>query len=244
MLRANNNQFKTLRSYERVLWRWLKKRHTRVNFKSVFSAWFWFWLLIGTFFFTFQAYLLLSPLSTGSIVTELASLGIGFALALLVGLTISLSLPNKKTNWQVPRYLFFLWMLLPTLFPLLFLVGIILQQPHLIEFQTSPWRAAMEYALFGLGVMAVVVYYKKITLTQGAVTIMVFSLLFMLKTLASDSFYLAGKCPDKILDSRLAWLSNTAEELKAYRQSSNAEKFYATPMGQFVCTRTQEDLFR
>ncbi len=39
-------------------------------------------------------------------------------------------------------------------------------------------------------------------------------------------------------------MSNTAEEVKVFKKKGASENFYKTPFGQFVCTRTHEDLFR
>jgi hypothetical protein len=159
---------------------------------------------------------------------------------------VMLFAPNQPTNSRLPLKLFLLWMLLPTVFPILFLTGIFSSNEALIGLQTSPWRAAVEYLLFGLGVTLLYVELRQSRgrlLSQGALTIVLLAFLFMAKSLLTNAYYLADRCPKSTLNYQMAWLSNSAEEVRAYKKQTGSENFYHSPFGQFVCTRTQEELF-
>lgn len=240
-----NRDYEILYAFEKRLFRRLSKLSSPTQAGRFISPWLFFWMIIGGFFFTVQSYLWLQalalPLQTN---TEILAIGAGLVLGTFAGIAILLVAKNAQTNWRIPTYIFLLWMVAPTIFPLLFLIGVFSQHQSLLDLQTSPWRAVGEYLLFGIGLIILAIHYPKITWSQGALTVVLLSFLFIGKSLGSDGFYLAGKCPSIIYNEQLAWFSNTAEEVKVYRHQDEAGRFYHTPTGQFFCTRTREDLFR
>ncbi len=245
MYATNQGNYQRLYALEQGLVRIAKVSANHISLTKLITPWLFFWIFIGGFFFTFQSFLLLYPLSwvSGANV-ELIAAVVGLTFALIAGTLIALLLPNDRTNWRISGSVFILWMVLPTIFPIIFLVGIFMQKEWLVDFQSSPWRAVIEYLFFGGGLLILAASYKKLRLTQGSATVMLIALLFILKSLLSSGYYLAEKCPKTTLDERMAYLSNTAEEVKLFRSRSAADNFYHTSFGQFVCTRTQEDLFR
>lgn len=256
MLNNSNSSYENLYKLERAIFQSIraklktnksKKRPNKTPrpASKLFSPWLIFWLTVGAFFFTFQTFLFFHGFTAeGPRVIELLSLSSGLLLALSVGIGVLSFSANEKTDWLVPNYIFLLWMLIPSLFAVVFLAGIFLQQPVLVDFQNSHWRSAIEFLLFGTGLLLIVKFYKNLHLTHGSLSIMLISLLFILKAMLTNSFYLSNKCPTSVYDDRLAWMSNTSEEIQVYRQTNESNKFYRSPFGQFVCTRTHEDLFR
>ncbi|QQG50239.1 MAG: hypothetical protein HZB70_01485 [Candidatus Berkelbacteria bacterium] len=238
-------EYEILYALERRLVRRLAKIRPRNSFRAALSTWLFFWLIFGGFFFTVIFYLWLHsvtpPFSTN---VEFLAIAGGILTSLFIGiLTLSFSQPGE-TNWQIPGLIFFLWMVAPSIFPLLFLFGVFTAQEALAELQISPWRTVADYAFFAGGIIILVFGRAKITLTAGALTIIAISALFIIKSLISDGFYLAGRCPTTVFNENYAWLSNTSEELNSYRQLDSKGRFYRSSAGQLFCSRTREDLFR
>lgn len=242
---ATSREYQTLLAIERWLAARLKIITRNMKVVRLFSPWFLFWAVIGSFFFGFQLYLLLHDIVlpfTGHV--EVVTLTLGFALGVLIGLLVVIFFENSATDWKIPLLIFGLWMIAPTVFPFLFLVGIFTGQSDLIAIQTASWRPIAEFLIFGLGIVAIGLFFRRITFTQGAVTVLLFSFFFIGKALTSNAFYLAGQCPLEVTNDNRAWESNTRAELEAYRADTRDNVFYRSPLGQLVCTRTQENLFR
>lgn len=240
-----DREYQTFLLIERWLATRLKKVTKDLRIARLLSPWFLFWITIGGFFFGFQSYLLLHGLSLPfAEQTELIALTLGIVIGVVAGLMIVIFFDNSPTDWRLPMLIFGLWMIAPTIFPLLFLVGIFTSQPELISIQTVSWRPIVEFFIFGLGLAAIAFFYRRITFTQGVMTVLLFSFFFIGKSLTSNAFYLAGKCPTEVSGENRAWESNTRAEIEAYRAATRSNAFYYTPVGQLVCTRTPEDLFR
>jgi hypothetical protein len=240
-----SREYQTLLTIER----WLAARFGRAlkgaRIGRLFSPWFLFWITIGGFFFAFQAYLLIHTLVLPfGDQAEVVALVIGTILGVVVGLLTVAFFDNRHTDWRIPMAVFGLWMIAPTVFPLLFLIGIFTGEPKLISIQTAASRPIFEFLIFGLGVAMVGYFYKRITFTQGAVTVLLFSFFFIGKLLMTNAYYLANRCPAEVNSDNRAWESNTRAEIEAYRAASRDDNFYRSPLGQFFCTRTQENLFR
>ncbi len=215
MLNNSNSSYKNLYEIEQAIFRFIKaklislkpKKRVKKKLKQTkkfFSPWLIFWLTIGGFFFTFQTFLFFHGFTAeGPRTIELLSLSAGLLLALCAGVIVLSFTANGKTNWHLPSYVFFLWMLLPSIFPIFFLAGIFFQQQSLIEFQSSHWRSATEFLLFGIGLILIVEFYKTLNLTHGSLSIILISLLFILKAMLTDAYYLAAKCPPSVYDDRL-----------------------------------------
>ncbi len=245
MSQQTSREYQTLLVLEHFLAKLLGRLLRGLKISRLFSPWFLFWIVMGGFFFGFQSYLLIHSLAIPiANQIEIGAMIIGIVLGILTGLVVISFFPHQPTDWRVPAAIFCLWMIGPTLFPLLFLAGIFTGQEALITLQTATWRPIVEFLLFGLGIVLIGLNYQKITFTQGAVTILLFSFFFIAKVATSNAFYLAGMCPPEVLSDDRAWLSNTKAELDAYRNESKDEVFYQSPVGQLVCTRTQENLFR
>lgn len=230
---------------ERRLVTRLSKFKFRHSIRSALSPWLIFWLFFGGFFFTVNAYLwlqsLTSPLNSN---IEYFAIGGGIVFSLVVGFFVLGFAKPGETNWRLPVMIFFLWMVAPSIFPLLFLFGIFAAQDTPIDLQTSPWRTAADYAFFAAGLILLIVNRDKVVPTHGALTIMAIAALFILKTLTSDAFYFFGKCPTVVFNENYAWFSNSSDEVSIYRQKDPKGRFYKSPVGQLFCTRTREDLFR
>lgn len=248
MLVTERRDYQLLNNLEQNFGELLRKALNRERVSLTFSPWLLFWAIAGGFFFAAQAYLWLHALAEPfSTTVEYFALAAGVVIGTFFGFLVMLFAPNRATNWRLPTRIFLLWMVVPTMFPILFLVGIFSSNEGLIALQASPWRAAIEYLLFGVGLTILYIELRRNPsrlINQGALTIILLSLLFIGKNLVSDGFYLAGTCPKSTLSHRMAWLSNTEEEVRAYKKQTAAEKFYNSPAGQFICTRTQVDLFR
>jgi len=239
------------REYQTLLLieRWLSKVFGRIirglKIQRLFSPWFLFWVTIGGFFFAFQAYLLIHNLTLPfAEQIELVALAVGAILGVVAGLFTIAFFDNDQTDWRVPMAIFGLWMIAPTIFPLLFLIGIFSGEPKLMTMQTAASRPIVEFLIFGVGLAMIAVFYRKITFTQGTITVLLFSFFFIGKILTTNAFYLSGKCPLEVTNDDRAWQSNTRAEIEAYRAESRDDVFYRSPIGQLVCTRTQENLFR
>lgn len=240
-----SREYQTLHAIER----WLAARFGRAikgaRIGRFFSVWFLFWITIGGFFFAFQSYLLVH--STTLVIarpTELFALTIGTIIGVVIGFFVVLFFENNPTDWRLPMVIFGLWMIAPTIFPLLFIIGIFSGQPDLIAAQTASWRPIVEFLIFGLGLALIAIFFKQITFTQGAITVLLFSFVFIGKALTTNAFYLANKCPIEVASDDRAWQSNTRAEIEAYRAEARDDVFYRSPLGQLMCTRTQENLFR
>lgn len=239
-----SREYQTLLAIERWLGTFFGGRIRALKIGRILSPWFFFWIIVGGFFFGFQSYLLIHSLTLPiNDHVEVAALAVGVVLGVLMGLIVIACFPHEQTDWKIPMAIFALWMIGPTMFPLLFLVGVLTNQQSLLAIQTASWRPILEFGLFGLGIALIACFYKKITFTQGAVTILLFSFFFIAKVATSNAFYLAGKCPLEVQGGDRAWLSNTRAEIDAYRAESRGDVFYQSPAGQLVCTRTQENLF-
>lgn len=240
-----SREYQTLLAIEHWLAARLSRAIKGARIGRFFSAWFLFWITIGAFFFAFQSYLLLHSVSlplAGQV--ELGALLVGVIIGVLVGFLVIVFFENEQTDWRIPMAIFGLWMIAPTIFPLLFIVGVFSGQPELIAAQTASWRPIVEFLIFGLGLAMIGYFYKHITFTQGAITVLLFSFIFIGKALTTNAFYLANKCPIEVSSGDFAWQSNTRAEIEAYRADARDDVFYQTPLGQLVCTRTQENLFR
>lgn len=240
-----SREYQTLHAIER----WLAARFGRAikgaRVGRLFSAWFMFWITIGGFFFAFQSYLLLHNITLPiARQVELIALAAGVIIGVLIGFLVIVFFENEQTDWRLPMVIFGLWMIAPTIFPFLFIVGVFSGQPDLIAAQTASWRPIVEFLIFGLGLVMIGVFFKHITFTQGAITVLLFSFIFIGKALTTNAFYLANKCPIEVSSDDRAWQSNTRAEIEAYRAEARDDVFYRSPLGQLVCTRTQENLFR
>ncbi len=240
-----SREYQTLLVIERWLARVFGRAVRGLKVRRLFSPWFLFWITIGGFFFAFQAYLLVHSLTLPfAEQVELVALAAGAVIGVVIGLIIIAFFDNHQTDWRLPMAIFGLWMIAPTIFPFLFLVGIFSGEPKLITLQTADSRPILEFLIFGMGILLIGFFYKKITFTQGAVTVLLFSFFFIGKLLITNSFYLSGRCPLEVTGDSRAWESNSRAEIEAYRAASRDDDFYRSPVGQLVCTRTQENLFR
>ena len=240
-----NREYQTLLTIERWLASRLTRAIKRLRIGRLFSVWFLVWIILGGFFFGFQAYLLLHGLTlpfTDQV--EIVALAAGVVLGILTGLLVILFFDNEATDWRLPMLIFGLWMIAPTVFPLLFLLGVFTNQQELITIQTASWRPIVEFLIFAVGLVLIALFFRRITFTQGAVTVLLFSFVFIGKALTTNTFYLTDRCPTEITGESRAWESNTRAELDAYRAATQDNAFYHTPLGQLVCTRTSENLFR